>query len=112
MAEAAVLRQDKDGRLAVMEPGEAVTDPASNGEPLLRAAQLTGNKKFREAADRNLAYLLNKAPKKQGRNYLSLAGQENSDGRFILYGSSVPCRMRQIRRSRKADNGIQEAALE
>ena len=62
-AEAAVLRQDKEGRLAVMEPGEAITDPASNGEPLLRAAEITGKVYFREAAERNLEYLMKKAPR-------------------------------------------------
>ncbi|MDR3086277.1 MAG: glycosyl hydrolase, partial [Christensenellaceae bacterium] len=37
MAHDAVLRQQPDGRLDVINQNVAVTDPAANGEPVLRA---------------------------------------------------------------------------
>ena len=64
MAEEAVLRQLPDGRLAAgVASDEAVTDPASNGEPVLFAWKKTGDRKYKDAADRMLAYLIDKAPK-------------------------------------------------
>jgi unsaturated rhamnogalacturonyl hydrolase len=64
MADEAVLRQLPDGRLgAGVASDEAVTDPASNGEPVLFAAKKTGDRKYKDAADRMLAYLFEKAPK-------------------------------------------------
>jgi rhamnogalacturonyl hydrolase YesR len=62
LAREAVLRQHKDGRLAVVRPTDAVTDPAANGEAVLYAARATGEALFTEAADRMLYYLLEKAP--------------------------------------------------
>jgi unsaturated rhamnogalacturonyl hydrolase len=63
MAHDAVVRQLADGRLGIMNGEPAVTDPASNGEPLLYAARLTQNPMYREAADRMLDYLLHHAPR-------------------------------------------------
>lgn len=63
LAKEAVLRQRADGRLGVMGSNHAVTDPAANGEPVLYAANLTGDKLLQAAADRMLDYLLNQAPK-------------------------------------------------
>ena len=63
MAREAVLRQAEDGRLAIMGRNLSVTDPASNGEAVLYAAEVTGDPSFREAADRMLDYLLDEAPK-------------------------------------------------
>jgi unsaturated rhamnogalacturonyl hydrolase len=64
MAEEAVLRQLPDGRLAAgVASDEAVADPASNGEPVLFAWKKTGDRKYKDAADRMLTYLLDKAPK-------------------------------------------------
>lgn len=62
-AKDAVVNQLKDGRLGLNEGQSAVTDPASNGEPLLFAARLTGDSKLKQAADRMLEFLLYKAPK-------------------------------------------------
>ena len=42
----------------------AVTDPASNGEPLLYAARVTGDPQLQAAAERMLTYLLSEAPKR------------------------------------------------
>ncbi|MGA2548456.1 MAG: glycoside hydrolase family 88 protein [Rectinemataceae bacterium] len=70
MAYAAALRQGDDGRLALMDPDEAVTDPASNGEPMLFAARVTGDESLKRAVERNVDYLLHRAPKnKNGITY-------------------------------------------
>jgi rhamnogalacturonyl hydrolase YesR len=63
MAKESVLRQREDGRLGVVGANHAVTDPAANGEAVLRAAQLTGDKALAEAADRMLRYLVHDAPR-------------------------------------------------
>lgn len=63
MAKEAVLRQAEDGRLAIMGRNLSVTDPASNGEAVFYAAEVTGDPSLREAANRMLDYLLHQAPK-------------------------------------------------
>ena len=62
-ASEAELRQSPDGRLAMVDSAEAVTDPASNGEAVLYAFERTGNIAFKAASDAMLAYLMNKAPR-------------------------------------------------
>jgi unsaturated rhamnogalacturonyl hydrolase len=63
LAKDAVVNQLKDGRLALNEGKAPVADPAANGEPLLRAAEVIGDAGLREAADRMLEFLLHKAPR-------------------------------------------------
>jgi len=63
MAKDAVVNQKKDGRLGLNEGDMPVTDPASNGEPLLFAAKVTGDIQLKKAADRMLEFLLVKAPR-------------------------------------------------
>jgi len=63
LAKDAVVNQLKDGRLGLNEGDRAVADPASNGEPLLLAAKLTGDEELRKAAGRMLDYLLYQAPR-------------------------------------------------
>jgi unsaturated rhamnogalacturonyl hydrolase len=63
LAREAVLRQRPDGRLAIIRDTDAVTDPAASGEAVLFAARMTGEPVFKQAADRMLAYLLDKAPR-------------------------------------------------
>jgi rhamnogalacturonyl hydrolase YesR len=65
MAREAVLRQREDGRLGVVGANHAVTDPAANGEPVLRAARLTADIKLHQASDRLLDWLLHRAPRTQ-----------------------------------------------
>ena len=62
-AKDAVVNQKKDGRLGLNEGDKPVADPASNGEPVLTAARLTGDKSLMLAAERMLEFLLFKAPK-------------------------------------------------
>ena len=63
LAKDAVVNQLKDGRLGLNEGRSPVTDPASNGEPLLVAARVTGDQKLQEAAERMLEFLLYKTPR-------------------------------------------------
>jgi rhamnogalacturonyl hydrolase YesR len=63
MADEAVLRSDNNGRLGMMGGGSTVTDPASNGPGVLEAYKITGDEKFKEAADAMYKYLKEKAPR-------------------------------------------------
>ncbi|MCK7460637.1 MAG: hypothetical protein MZU84_00370 [Sphingobacterium sp.] len=62
MAKDAVVNQKKDGRLGLNEGDRPVADPASNGEPLLFAANATGDEALKLAAKRMEDFLLYKAP--------------------------------------------------
>ncbi len=63
LAKDAVGNQRKDGRLGLNEGQSPVADPAANGEPVLFAAQATGDESLRDAAERMLDFLLYKAPR-------------------------------------------------
>lgn len=63
MAYDAVMRQDGDGRLAMVGGNNAVSDPAANGEACLRAFEKTGDPFYLEGARRMLDYLEKKAPR-------------------------------------------------
>jgi len=63
LAKDAVVNQKKDGRLGLNEGDRPVADPASNGEPVLTAAKLTGDNSLKLAAERMLEFLLFKAPR-------------------------------------------------
>lgn len=63
MAREAALRQLPDGRLAGVGSEVAVTDPASNGVPVLYAARYTGDPALKAAAQRMLDYLMRTAPR-------------------------------------------------
>jgi unsaturated rhamnogalacturonyl hydrolase len=63
LAKDAVTNQLKDGRLGLNEGNTPVADPASNGEPVLFAAGVTGDEKLKKAAGSMLEFLLYKAPR-------------------------------------------------
>ncbi len=63
MAHNAVVHQKEDGRLAVISDNIAVTDPASNGEVVWHAYEQTGDEMYRKAAEKMLAFLMEKAPR-------------------------------------------------
>ena len=63
LAKDSVVNQLKDGRLGLNEGNSPVTDPASNGEPVLFAARTTGEEYLKNAADQMLNFLLYKAPR-------------------------------------------------
>jgi unsaturated rhamnogalacturonyl hydrolase len=62
-AKDALVNQAKDGRLGLNGDRAPVTDPASNGEPVLAAYRATGDAAFKLAADRMLEFLLHQAPR-------------------------------------------------
>ncbi len=61
MAKDAVLRQSKDGRLAMLGEEFALSDAASPGEAVLWAAKKTGDSTLMNGFDKVLDYILNKA---------------------------------------------------
>ncbi len=63
MAYDSVKRMDPDGRLAMAGGGEAVSDPAANGEVCLRAYEITGDDLFLRGAEKMLEYLVQRAPR-------------------------------------------------
>jgi rhamnogalacturonyl hydrolase YesR len=63
MARDSVVHQQPDGRLALVEPPFAVTDPGAMGEALLFAAKHIQDSALRRAADQLLHYLLVDAPR-------------------------------------------------
>jgi unsaturated rhamnogalacturonyl hydrolase len=63
MARDAVLRQSKDGRLAMLGEEFALSDAASPGEAVLWAARETGDRELMGGVDRLLDYIMNRAPR-------------------------------------------------
>jgi rhamnogalacturonyl hydrolase YesR len=63
MARDAVLRQSKDGRLAMLGEEFALSDAASPGEAVLWAAKKTGDPVLMSGFEKLLEYILNKAPR-------------------------------------------------
>jgi unsaturated rhamnogalacturonyl hydrolase len=59
----AVIRNNKDGRVGIMEKNESVDDPAAIGEALLLSAEETGDEELKKAADKLYFYLKYRAPK-------------------------------------------------
>ena len=62
-AKDAVVNQNKDGRLGLNGQDRPVADPASNGEPVMFAAKVTGDEILEKAAQQMLNFLLYTAPK-------------------------------------------------
>ncbi len=58
MCDDMLTRQAADGRLCIVEHTDVQTDPALCVRPLLEAAKRTGEARYREAAVRNIAFLL------------------------------------------------------
>jgi len=63
LAKDAVVNQKKDGRLGLNEGDRPVADPASNGEPVMFAAKVTGDRNLTLAAERMVDFILYKAPR-------------------------------------------------
>ena len=85
MAKEALLRQNADGRLAMLGGSDTSTDPAVNGRGVLLAWKETGDPVFKEAADRQYNYLKHTAPKnRNGILYHFIQGQQIwSDSMFM-----------------------------
>ncbi|MFH0990557.1 MAG: glycoside hydrolase family 88 protein [bacterium] len=70
MAKDAVLRQSKDGRLAMLGEEFALSDACSPGEAVLWAANRTGDQTLMNGFQKLLEYILTKAPRdKEGIIY-------------------------------------------
>ncbi len=70
MAKDAVLRQSKDGRLAMLGEEFALSDAASPGEAVFWAAKQTGDPLLERGYEKLLDYVLHKAPRtKEGIIY-------------------------------------------
>lgn len=77
MAKEAIVRQDQQGRLAVVGHDGGVVDPAASGEAVLAAARITGDPQLQEGVERMAAYLLHDAPRtNDGILYHILSGPE------------------------------------
>ena len=77
MAKEAIVRQDNQGRLAVVGHDGGVVDPAASGEAVLAAARVTDDPQLQEGAERMAAYLLHQAPRtSDGILYHILSGPE------------------------------------
>ncbi|TCO07457.1 glycoside hydrolase family 88 protein [Natronoflexus pectinivorans] len=77
MAKEAVVRQDSDGRLAVLGVANGITDSATPGEAVLKTSVLLNDPRMKEATDRMLDYFFNGAPKSdEGLIYHSHHGPE------------------------------------
>ena len=63
MARDCVVRQNADGRLCDVETTPAIVDPAVCVEPVLAAGRQLGDQAMIDAALRNVAYLLDEAPR-------------------------------------------------
>ncbi len=85
MAREAVLRHNRDGRVAMLGSEIAVTDPGSNGAGILYAYKVTGDEKLKEAVDALYRYLKKRAPKtSDGVIYHVIYGPEIwSDAMFM-----------------------------
>ncbi|TVR73789.1 MAG: glycosyl hydrolase [Marinilabiliales bacterium] len=77
MAREAVTRQGADGRLAVISTANGINDSATPLEAVLRTAEITGDESMKEAADRMLEYLFERAPRtEEGYIHHSYHGPE------------------------------------
>jgi Predicted unsaturated glucuronyl hydrolase involved in regulation of bacterial surface properties, and related proteins len=69
MAHEAVWRQDTKGRLASLERTNNITDPCACGESVMFAYEKTGDVKYKEAAEKMLAFIENAPANKDGVQY-------------------------------------------
>jgi len=65
MAKEAVYRQTNDGRAATIGVGDAVTDPCSVGEALIKAYELTKDQELEEGLERLIKWAIKDAPKNE-----------------------------------------------
>jgi unsaturated rhamnogalacturonyl hydrolase len=89
-AKDAVVRSNPDGRLGIMGGGDfgdlnKSDDPAVNGEPVLYAAEKTGDPRLKKAADDMLSFLLHRANKTDDGTLcqFSTAKIVHSDGIYL-----------------------------
>jgi rhamnogalacturonyl hydrolase YesR len=77
MAKEAVLRQTKEGRLAVLYTDNGITDPASSGMAVNKMGEKYEDKSLVDAAKKMYTYLQNEAPRNsEGTLYHTLRAPE------------------------------------
>jgi len=69
MASESVHRQHRDGRLGWIPGSNNITDPAVCGESVMYAYRMTGDEKYKKAADKMLAYLETAPATPEGIHY-------------------------------------------
>lgn len=84
-AKDALVRQTAEGRLGLLGSDPGVTDPGSNGEAVLLAYKLTGEEKYKKAAEAQYEYFKTKAPKTSDGilHHVTYAKQVWSDASFM-----------------------------
>ena len=100
----AILRQTSDGRTCMLGSDNNVTDPVAAGYGIVKCHEITGLKKYKDAADRLYEYCKTKAPRNaEGTLYHLDNGKELwSDSIYMLppflaaYGDYDEC-MKQLR---------------
>ena len=82
----AILRQSADGRTCMLGSGGNVTDPVAAGYGIIKCHEITGEKKYKDAADKLYDYCKNKAPRnEEGALYHLTNGKELwSDSIYML----------------------------
>ena len=100
----ALVRQISDGRTCMLASNNNVTDPVAAGYGIIKCHEITGLKKYREAADRLYEYCKTKAPRNAEGTLYHLDNRKElwSDSIYMLppflaaYGDYDEC-MKQIR---------------
>ena len=100
----AILRQSKDGRTCMLGSNNNVTDPVAAGFGIVRCYEITGLKKYKEAADKLYEYCKTKAPRNSEGTLYHLDNSKElwSDSIYMLppflaaYGDFDEC-LKQVR---------------
>jgi rhamnogalacturonyl hydrolase YesR len=74
MASESVYRQHCDGRLGLVQGAVNITDPAVNGESVMFAYKMTGNEKYKKAAEKMLDYLKTAPQTNEGIHFHNTQG--------------------------------------
>lgn len=95
-----IIRQKEDGRLCDVENTPTLTDPALCIAPVLEVARYTGDLRFAEAAEKNIRYLLERAPRNEHGVLYHLAGTRE------IWADSAAMTPANLVRAGHADFGI------
>ena len=104
MVNEAILRQSRDGRTCMLGSNNNVTDPVAAGAGIIRCHKITGQQKYKDAADRLYEYCKTRAPRNSEGTLFHLDNSQQlwSDSIYMLppflaaYGDFDEC-MKQIR---------------
>ena len=104
LVNAAIVRQNRDGRTSMLGSNNNVTDPVAAGYGILKCHELLGDEKYKQAADRLYNYCKNIAPRNEAGAVYHLNDRREiwSDSVYMLppflaaYGDYEEC-LKQIR---------------